>query len=334
MLSRENKNSKHLNISPDKKNFFISQVTGETLLHLAVRSCKDPDDLEFFISVFKSNVMQQMSMTVNNKGLIPYQLVSKLPLKEKEKIQIYNVLIKTLPYPKNMSDLIDFEDIKKRYQPKPGTDLYKYLEVACVVVNDVRRQFKKSNSHPQVYGLPIKEINEIKEEIERLYNKIDDHHKIIIDDYIKNDTTETEFYNQLLNSQINLYSDTGNCVEQSYAAFKHLKDKKIPNGLYYVKNGDHAFPIIDPENHQVLCDAWSGKVCPGHAIASELDTHITINNISVSDIPTCYNAITSFNPSYHSIFPIPLFGVPNFTKNLNQPLELPGMAIETLICDT
>jgi hypothetical protein len=47
-------------------------------------------------------------------------------------------------------------------------------------------------------------------------------------------------------------------------------------------------------------------------------------SISVNDVPTYYNAITSFNPSYHSILPVPLFDTYKFTENLSQPLELRG----------
>lgn len=311
-----------------QQEIFVSSKNGDTLLHLAMRDCTDEEDITSFINQFDSETISCMAKTVNNEGLLPIQIVTTICIPDVEKDKLYFVLIPhTAPSViKNMSEPVLFEEVKQRYHPEPDSILYQYLELACQIATDTRKLFSESSTHPQVNGMEWDQFFELRKRISDLRNIAGQKNIAIIKNYAKAQLERDDpFYYELLSNYVNLFTEKhlGNCQEQSYAALKlfHETNKQIPVALYYVSDGDHAFPIIDPNGAQVLCDPWSGTVCPGYAISKELATHNALHKISiparVNGTPVVCNLITSFNPHYHQLEPMLLFD--KFTQQLGNP---------------
>lgn len=307
------------------KNIVIDSESGDTLLHLAVKQCVSAEEIVAFIDHLDSAIVHEMATTVNNAGLIPGQialeLLEKKSLDEREAQTIANLLYFSFTLPtafKKMSEPVAFSDVNQRYHPVPGSHSYRYLQLACQVATETRQAFSYSSTHPDSngdFGIASDKLKRSNDDFSAWRNEASVRSKEIIANHVeKNENSDLEnhtLYKALLENAVKISTEksTANCEEQGYYVLKRFYeiDKKIPVGLYGVSKGDHLVAVIDPDGLQILCDPWAGVVCLGYDIARELKTHLCISG-ERSNCLMMYNLVTSFNPVYHEIYPIDLFG--------------------------
>lgn len=292
--------------------------SGDTSLHLAVRKCTSYDD---FIKLIKNISLREQidnSLTVNNKGKLPFDILIKRDLSTKDFDKIFSHLIKTALKRKikPINELIDFHEILNQYQLEPNSELYKQLEVACELMNTVRTHMTKrlSTTHPTINAMDTLISETLNAELEknRARKKNRSIKELIKNGKFTDDSTEDselvirieipkKSAKVLHQYQADLYnSRIINCEEMSALTqdLGHKKNLKIIS--YCFHPGDHVFSTIADSTktleNSVICDTWGGNIYFGSELDKKLGDYRTYTHHDKN-----YNFIVNYNPHYNKI---------------------------------
>lgn len=291
-------------------------VANDTLLHQITRTSLSYEN--FILDIKKISLEEQISssLTVNNKGELPLDVINKnLPAADHKKIFSTLLEIALKQKTKPLHEPIDLQEILNRYNnPEPTSPLYSRLKSACKLVNATREHAasKISTTHPDINGLPIKNYIPLKIELSASRNECSEKLKETLLNHASFFALENDKFNIragissstnkiLYKAQADFYNiKITNCHELAIFSF-HLGEKKgLDMVIYHYEIGDHSFPAIrykdDDIKNSIICDPWSGLVCLGSEYETQLGDHKSFAHKN-----KLYNLIVKFNPHYNKI---------------------------------
>lgn len=243
---------------------------GDTPLHYTIRHAKNVDDVKLFLA--RNRSAEAMARTINNKGKLPIDLVNEMKLDNdvKQKLRALLTPVATRRFLTKLSDRIECKTVLNDYYFSPNSQIYKNLELACLIGNEVREVMKESSTHPQFEEGEEKQRIREKIKIMRSNSFIDVLALMIFHPITFILDPKNTYFSKKAERPIK--NGIGNCGEFTYAAWHFLKEKnkKIPARICDVKNDDHSFLVFGRGNNTVVCDAWAGEVYPFYEISGKL----------------------------------------------------------------
>lgn len=307
-------------------------IDGDTALHSLVRNLNSSKEITQFVEMMGEEQSSIMAKTVNNKGEIPFDLVKKLNINQKEKTIINSMLLDLASKNnlKKLSESINLSDVIKQYEangPLTAAQLAN-LEEACVITNLVRQIIVESTTHPQTTH-SYEKNNQLQNLMDSLKMSTQQQEKQILynngQPYRITKLTYNGFEVELpktvgyefIANRVKPFEDNhlANCEWYSYIALKLLvlrNDYRLNGEIYGIENGDHVFLVIgrdpnsDPDKPEtwgpkaVICDAWAGNIF----LATEINTKLTTYRslfLGVGADTKIYNIISSYNSNYHEL---------------------------------
>jgi len=309
----------------------------DNLLHHILQYSTDAKWIMQCCTRLSVDLVSAMLKFPNNSGELPiHKLLNNGSINEEEKKKIYEIILPlmTTSSLKKLSDPISFDEVCKKYNPVPHSELYYHLQFACEVLNLTREHFKYSSSHPQLNGKDYKYwiiSEQLKYIREQTYKNIK---PFKINKLSKKSAEEQMNY---LNIYLYLFQQAmlANCDELSVMALKiacEITMKMTSNeNLYHVekgkekgiqsidfcvctlKNGDHAFCKMG----LVICDPWAGVVYPVSEKDKELSAY---KNIEINS--KNYNIVVSYNSKYHKLESSAHFNLLNKLSNFEHKIQV------------
>lgn len=274
------------------------QKLTDTPLHVILRTAKTIAQIkEFFASQSKDD-LADMATTVNDKGELPFFMISALPFSHKEHKELQELLI---PHsiPKSyipLSHSIDEKQILSRYSHLKDTPTYENLKLAASAIQKARQSFKESSTHAEANDLSEEKRQEVFDTIikKRAEYKIEAE----IEDKKNSSLPFKEKILKKIQHHFKYYSGgVANCEELGYATihFIHEMNSKKNAGMWLIESDDHLVVIIEADTpNAVFCDALAGDVFPASEVPTRLHSFYRIKNES-----SYYNCFAKFNPEFH-----------------------------------
>lgn len=297
---------------------------GNTPLHLAAGNNKS-EEIEYLINI-DLDAMRMNAKTINSMDYLPTHCARQNPNSE-ERVRIENLLTPLVLHQTiaPLAQLIDPQELLQRYNIAEKPELKENLEIACEIVNRVRKMILRSPTHPL--------ITQVTEEQPFDEKKLSELHKQNRDirektkEMVKQISTEIKNERKKHKTELNIRAKAiienkiGTCEEFAFLSLKYLTHI-APNKqgeLFNILEGDHVFLVIgrDPKTdikdfntwnkNAVVCDAWSGEVFLASQINEKLKDHYKFNE---------KNIVAPINPKVHklSLF----FSIPSKTK---EPIQ-------------
>lgn len=301
--------STRLQLKLYKNKHFFSQQTKigrDTELHTVSRHSTSRNVIYDFIEKHPATLIAKMATTTNDVGDIPLDEVAKNPLLDlKSKQDIITHVMKIIihhQHIKPLTELLNIDDVLKRYPDYSNPGLIENLKLACEIVNEIRSSILFSSTHADFNLLEKSTQVEVLKRTEMMRN--------MLKEYVEQKDAEKC-------SVENIYAlikrfKTANCGETSAAGIHLLKQKatkSVDARRIRLQNGDHSTFIFgtnltvnpnhynNPDTDVVFCDAWFGQV--GKFYRDDIVKQLGSCRQLRSPDKLAARFVTTFNPDYH-----------------------------------
>jgi hypothetical protein len=267
---------------------------GETPFHRVVVN-SSAEIIQLFLNTLNETT-QKITRLCNNKGKLPINLMegNKCINDKAQQIiydRIFSIMIAAPIKPLNATMKPD--DISKFTALTSDEKLRKNILIASYLVNEVRKKIKHSDTHPVYNTYTSKNKNKTNKAVDEVRNKCKKYKKMF-----NGDVPFVKLTKMLIDAVQKI--PYANCQEFSEIAMYLAKQifPEIKTKIFDIKNGDHVFLIIDPDNEDqaVVCDAWAGMVYP----LKEINNYL-MNYEEMTHQGKTYNVLIHYNPRFHKI---------------------------------
>jgi hypothetical protein len=272
-------------------------VRNDSLLHHYIRQCQSPTRLgEIITKSLEKEAIIRMAGVLNDDGHSIYDVCYFYHFGSDRYQPILDLLL----------PLILTSNLKLLHPPSidlflesKNHALHMHLKIAREAMTYARSLIQYSSTHPAINTFPLDKKNKI----DNQYEVIKKYRNQLLKE--KFGMTRPTFTSESMLKEYLFIFETvvkqskfANCEDLSYIILSYVSKKypRLSHSIQSIINGDHFFNIIGENDSAVLCDAWSGKICPANQKEKFLKDLrvIKINN-------TFYNHLVSFNPDYHKI---------------------------------